>query len=204
MRVIILPGMGCTPAASSNWYQWFADEMSKRPIVTECVLRDFPEPHRCRESKWIPFVHNDIGLSDDNASDTILVGHSTGAACAMRLLEEYGEKETKNNHCRLKGVILVATAYTDLGDEGERASEYFSRPWDWDAMNRGAKNIVCFHSRDDPLIPVKEARHVAQQLEGDNFVYHEMKKKSHFFRPWQDILDVMDNTFGASINQKET
>ena len=53
-----------------------------------------------------------------------------GAACAMRLLEST-EVPT------LRGAVLVATAYTDLGDESERRSEYFNRPWNWEMM----KNI---------------------------------------------------------------
>ena len=112
MRIVIIPGMGCSPVATSNWYSWFANEMAKKPDVT-CILRDFPDPNRCRESIWLPFLQNEIGL-DEN---TIIVGHSSGAACAMRLLEN-------ESVGKLRGAILVASAYTDLGDEDERLSEY--------------------------------------------------------------------------------
>ena len=179
MRIVIIPGMGCTPVATSNWYSWFAREMTQQPSVDECILCDFPDPYQCKEHIWVPFVLQEIGLDED----TVLVGHSSGSACAMRLLE--------SDDCPvLKGVILVAAAYTDLGDEEERRSGYFSRPWNWTRMKEGAKKIVCFHGTDDHLIPVEEARHIAQQMEGGNFEYHELPDMSHFFRPWQGILDV--------------
>jgi len=158
--------------------------MQKRNV--ECIMRDFPDPNRCRESIWVPFLLNEIGLDQD----TVVIGHSTGACCAMRLLEK---------KIPLKGAILVATAYTDLGDEHEARSEYFSRKWNWDDMKEGAEQIVCFHGIDDHLIPVAEARHVASKLKGDNFQYHEMDGKSHFFDPWQEVLDVFDETFGEHV-----
>ena len=161
--------------------------MSKRSYVDECILRDFPDPYQCKESVWIPFLKNDIGLDES----TIVVGHSSGAACAMRLLES-------DDFPRLLGALLVAAAHTDLGDPHEARSEYFNRPWDWEKMKRGAEQIVVFHGTDDPLIPVREARFIASKMnDADSFEYKEMDGVSHFFSPWQEILDTMDTKFGA-------
>ena len=178
MRVVIIPGMGCSPVKHCNWYSWLNTELAQRNI--ECVLRDFPDPDQCRESIWVPFVMNDIGLDQD----TVVVGHSSGAACAMRLLEQ--------QQVPLRAAILVAAAYTDMGDAHERRSEYFSRDWNWDAMTKGAGTIVCFHGTDDHLIPVAEARHIAEKLKGDNFQYYEMDGMSHFFQPWAELLQLFD------------
>lgn len=180
MKIVLIPGMGCHPVKSSNWYSWFASEIKKRPSV-ECILTDFPDPYNCRESKWVPFLTEEIGLDEE----TIIVGHSTGAACAMRILEN-------PQIPKLLGTVLVAAAHTDLGDESERLSEYFNRPWDWESMKSGAKKIVCFHGEDDHLIPVHEARFIADKMKGNTFEYIEMQGKSHFFYPWNDLLDVVD------------
>ena len=179
--------MGCSPVARSNWYSWFANEMLKNKPNVECVLRDFPDPNRCRESVWIPFLQNEIGLDEH----TIVVGHSSGAACAMRLLEN-------DSVGKLCGVVLVAAAHTDLGDEGERLSEYFNRSWDWDKMKMGADKIHCFHGVDDHLIPVREARYISKKMKGDNFEYTEMSGVSHFFEPWDEILNVVNDMIGDS------
>jgi pimeloyl-ACP methyl ester carboxylesterase len=73
---------------------------------------------------------NDLALGPDD----VVVGHSSGALLAMRLLE--GER-------KIKGAVLVACAHTDLGDENERASEYFDLPWQFDKMknNAGARRV---------------------------------------------------------------
>jgi hypothetical protein len=52
--------------------------------------------------------------------------------------------------------------------------------------------VTLLTGEDDHLIPVAEARHIANQLEGKTFEYIELKDKSHFFDPWKEILDVMD------------
>ncbi len=43
-------------------------------------------------------------------------------------------------------------------------SGYFNRPWRWSDIRAHASWVVQLHSGDDPLVPVAEARHVAQQL----------------------------------------
>lgn len=111
-----------------------------------------------------------------------MVGHSTGALLAMRLLEVH----------KVYGVILVAAAHTDLGDAGERASGYFDTEWNWEAQKSNATFIHQFHSTDDHLIPVAEARFVAQQLAGENHTYEELDGYSHFFQPFQQLLDAID------------
>ena len=158
--------------------------MGKRPNV-ECDLQDFPDPYRCRESIWMPHVQK--LMADHDPSKIVVVGHSSGAACAMRLLEKMGASNP------IAACVLVAAAHTDLGDEDERLSEYFNRPWNWNLMAQGAKNIVLFHGTDDHLIPVNEARHIADKLSSaPHFEYREMNGKSHFFEPWSEILEVMD------------
>ena len=112
----------------------------------------------------------------------MVVGHSTGALLAMRLLEIH----------KIRGAILVSAAHTDLGDPGERASGYFDEPWDFEAMKPNAAFIHQFHSADDHLIPVAEARFVAEHLAGENFTYEELDGHSHFFGPFQPLLDCID------------
>ena len=48
-----------------------------------CV--NFPDPMVCHQSKWVPFVRDDLKADEQ----TVVVGHSTGALLAMRLLETH-------------------------------------------------------------------------------------------------------------------
>ena len=179
MRFIIAPGNGgCgVDTAGTNWYGWLDQELRKRGH--ECVCVNWPDPHRCHQSVWVPFARDTLGADEQ----TVVVGHSTGALLAMRLLEVQ----------RLRGAILVAAAHTDLGDAGERASGYFDTEWDWDAQAANAGFIHQFHSVDDPLIPVREARFVAERLAGPNHTYHELSGRSHFFEPFPELLALVDS-----------
>jgi len=178
MKIIIAPGNGgcASNTRGANWYGWFDDEMKKRGHESLCV--NWPDPMICHQSKWVPFCIDELG-ADEN---TIVVGHSTGALLAMRLLEVH----------KVAGVILVAAAHTDLGDPGERASGYFDTDWNWEEQKKNADFIHQFHSIDDHLIPVQEARFVAEKLKGPNHVYEEFKTESHFFEPFQPLLDAVD------------
>lgn len=186
MRFVLIPGNGCTDVANSNWYGTVAHELQQRYPSSQVVLENFPDPYVAREQIWLPFLREKL-LVDDN---TVVIGHSSGACAAMRLLEE----------TKVMGCILVAAAHTDLGDENERASGYFNRPWEWKQMRSNAEFIHQFHSSDDPLIPVSEARYIAEQLEAvepetssSSYIYEELQGHSHFFDPFPRLIAAIDS-----------
>lgn len=72
------------------------------------MCEDWPDAYDAKESVWIPHLLNNIEVNEHS----IIVGHSSGALCAMRLLESQ----------KVKGMVLVSAAHTDLGDEQERLS----------------------------------------------------------------------------------
>ena len=65
----------------------------------------------------------------------------------------------------------------DLGDENERASGYYSRPWEWDNIKRNTDWRVQFGAEDDPFIPWGEQQQVADGLESE---LHKYPDKGHF------------------------
>jgi hypothetical protein len=70
-------------------------------------------------------------------------------------------------------------------------------------MKPNAKFIHQFHSDDDHLIPVAEARFVASKLKGANHVYEELSGYSHFFGPFQPLLDCVDTYCGDKVAEEE-
>lgn len=58
----------------------------------------------------------------------------------------------------------AALHHSDLGDELEAGSGYFSRPWDWQAIKENAGFIVQFGSTDDPFLPWSEQQLVTDGL----------------------------------------
>ncbi|CAF3100395.1 unnamed protein product [Rotaria sp. Silwood2] len=175
-RIVIVPGMGCVPVRDCNWYAWLEQELKKDPSGRfSVILEDMPDPHGARESQWVPFIQDTLKFDEK----TILIGHSSGCEAIMRLLEKD----------KVRGVILVAACHTDLGDENERASEYYNRPWNWDAIRTNTEWIVQLHSPSDKLIPVVEGRFVAEKLKSE---YMELERRGHFMgKQLPEILSVI-------------
>lgn len=178
IRVIIVPGNGGAKP-TDNWFPYVKEELEKDGF--KVIVEEFPDSILARESQWIPFLKNEL-KADKN---TILIGHSSGAIAAMR----YAEKN------QILGSVLIGTYHTDLGMESERISEYFNRPWDWEAIKRNQKWIAIFASSDDPWIPIEEPRFLHQNLGTD---YHEYSDQGHFggdyYKPtFPELIEVIKN-----------
>ena len=158
-RVILIHGNGGSTAAD-GWLPFV--ERDLRALGLDVVNRTFPDNVRARASVWLPFLA-ELGA----ARDTVLIGHSSGAVAAMR----YAETQP------ILGSVLVSVCHTDLGDADERASGYYRDPWRWQDIRAHQQWIGIFHSTDDPLIPVAEARFVAARLGAS---YFEHADRGHF------------------------
>jgi predicted alpha/beta hydrolase family esterase len=167
MKAIIVPGNGCgdSPKALDRcmWYPWLAKKLREHGV--EVVLSGFPDSLRARERIWKPFVLEQLG---GLGPDCIVIGHSSGAACALRLMEEHS----------FHACILVSAYNSDLGDDLERGSGYFSRPFDWERMRTNVPRILQFHSVSDHLVPIAVGRDVAQMLQPTEYV--ETEDDGHF------------------------
>ncbi|KAG8444022.1 hypothetical protein GDO86_009277 [Hymenochirus boettgeri] len=122
-----------------------------------------PDPFTAREEIWLPFMESQ--LKCDNR--TIIIGHSSGAAAAMRFAETH----------KVYAIILVSAYTSDLGDENEKASGYFSRPWQWEKIKSNCLHIIQFGSVDDPFLPWHEQQEVADNLQAELYKYTD---RGHF------------------------
>ena len=66
---------------------------------------------------------------------------------------------------------------SDLGDAKEKEGGYFAQPWNWPTIKQNAQWISLFAGKDDPYIPIDQARLIAEKLDCD---YHEMSGVGHF------------------------
>ncbi|MFZ1801468.1 MAG: alpha/beta hydrolase [Candidatus Saccharimonas aalborgensis] len=160
IKIILIHGNG-GGTGQDNWFPYVKKQLEEKGFTV--VSETMPDNILARESQWLPFLKDKLGADED----TILVGHSSGAVAAMRFAE--------NN--KLYGSVLVGACYTDLGDEDEKASGYYSRPWQWDKIKANQNWIIQFASTDDPYIPIEEARHIHEQLDSE---YHEAVNEGHY------------------------
>jgi len=192
MKVILLPGNGCTNVLRSNWYGWLHRELNNAGI--SCIAENMPDPHKARRNIWIPFIQDTLKADED----TILVGHSSGAQAAMRYAEDH----------KVRGVILVAATYTDLGDAGERASGYYpldgetQNLYRFSAMRENSKLWYQFHSDDDCFIPVCEAERIRDSLGLTEDQFKMYSGRSHFFdAPFDELLEKVKEFAAAAADE---
>lgn len=159
-KIILIHGNG-GGTADENWFPSVKKSLEAKGL--KVIAETMPDNVLARESMWLPFLKDKLG-ADEN---TIIVGHSSGAVAAMRFAESN----------KLYGSILIGACYTDLGDEREKQSGYYDRPWDWNKIKANQKWIIQFASTDDPYIPIKEARHIHEHL---NTEYTESTTEGHY------------------------
>mmetsp|Transcript_27972 Transcript_27972/g.55072 ORF Transcript_27972/g.55072 Transcript_27972/m.55072 type:complete len:185 (-) Transcript_27972:175-729(-) len=180
-KVLIIPGNGCGKIEKANWYAWLAAELIGAGC--EVPLRSMPDPDEAKEVIWLPFIRDVLGCDED----TIVVGHSSGAVAAMRLLEK----------TKVKGVVLVSACWTDLGMPSEAISGYYARDWPWKQIAGNADWIVQLASSDDPFIPIEEMRFVAKSLQTE---YIEKKDEGHFMtQTFPELKDIVLNKIDGKL-----
>jgi len=163
VKIAIIPGNGGGAVESSVWYAWVRDALRSVERVSDVMLSDMPDPVLARECYWLPFMRDQL-LCDEN---TIIVGHSSGAAAAMRYAEQWP----------VGGLVLVGAYASDLDDETERCSGYFSRPWAWHLIRQNSPFVIQFGSTDDPYLPWDEQKTVADALSAD---LRQFSNRGHF------------------------
>jgi len=166
---------------------WFPDLEEKLvELGLEVENRQFPEPEIAPKNVWLKFLFEEIGV-DEN---TIIVGHSTGAICAMMAAEER----------KLRGIILVAPHYTDLGGKLGEESHWFDNKWRWDEIKKNCEFIIQYSSKDDPLISIDESIFVAEKLNSELKLFD---NKGHFTASdgvlqFPEIVDDIKKKLGMS------
>ncbi|XP_074844545.1 serine hydrolase RBBP9 [Carettochelys insculpta] len=161
-KAVIVPGNGAGNVEKSNWYGWVRKRLGQIPGF-QCLLRNMPDPVTARESIWLPFMESELRCD----GQTIIIGHSSGAAAAMRYAETH----------QVYAIILVSAYTSDLGDENERESGYFNRPWQWEKIKTNCQRVVQFGSTDDSFLPWSEQQEVADGL---NAELHKYTNRGHF------------------------
>lgn len=146
-RFIFIHGNGSTHW-SFAWAPWLKTELER--LGFETFFETMPDSIAARAEYWLPFLKKHVQAGEND----VLVGWSSGAVAAMR----YAETNT------IKGSILISPSYTDLGDELEKLSGYFDKPWHWERIKSNQGQIALIYGDDDPYIPQHEFEFIAEKL----------------------------------------
>lgn len=177
-RIVYIHGDGVLHW-SWGWVPRLRDDLQRAGFST--FFETFPDSIDARAKYWLPFLREHIhaGQSD------VLVGWSCGAAAAMRFVQEQ----------QVRGLVLIAPYYTDLGLESVRQSGFVTQAWDWKRIKEMSGPIAIFHSDNDPYISQAEFASLTERLGGRRY---EIRGAGHFGeqQTFPQLTDYLLETYG--------
>ena len=166
-RVFIIHGLGALPAG--NWFPWTKNELESRDF--EVVAAKMPNPNFPKLNQWLEKVSGTVGDVDE---ETFLIGHSLGSFTILKYLESLPE-DTK-----LGGIILVS-GFLNINFLDDKITskvlrlilkDFSKEINDFEKIKRICKNIIIFHSDNDPLVPFEQGVNLHKELGGKFNVIH--------------------------------
>jgi predicted alpha/beta hydrolase family esterase len=155
-KYLILHGTGATPR--DNWFMWLKGRLIGQGH--DVWLPQLPNADKPDAKTYTDFLLSNKNFKID--SDTIVIGHSSGAVAALLLIQGLSE-DTK-----MKGALLVGSFKDDLGREDLKG--LFTDPLNFDAMKSHCSNFLFLHSDDDPHCPLDHAKFLASKTSGELMV----------------------------------
>lgn len=150
-RAIVFHGSYGFPEKS--WFPWLKSNLEQAGIET--YVPRLPTPEGQSLESWTKAFEK---VCHGVLRDDILVGHSTGASFALRLLER--------SVTPVKGTVLVSGFARMLGIEkfDPIIETFVNSPFNWSEIRRKGGTIAQFHGSNDQYIPVDHAHDIAREL----------------------------------------
>lgn len=147
---------------TGNWFPWLADELKRRGY--RVFSPDLPKAERPNIERYNKYIFDHWTFD----SDSIIVGHSSGAVAILGLLQELPDDVV------IDTAILVAGFIDDLGDED---SELFLKPFDYEIIKTKAKRFIVFQSDNDRYVEVRHGEALRDLLKAE---YVFLPNQGHF------------------------
>jgi len=145
---------GTHGSPEGNWFGWLQDELMMEGW--QVAVPKFPTPEDQSLKNWTSALEAQI--SDLNDID-LVVGHSSGATFALRLIEAEIIKPEQ--------LILVSAVIDTIdNDEYDRLNESFiEQEFDWARIKQNCGDIILIHGDNDPYVPLNQPEMIADQLD---------------------------------------
>lgn len=148
-NIIMIHGAYGNP--DENWFPWLKEELEK--IGHKVFIPKFPTPEDQTLDSWLKAFKPYEQYLD---KDTVLIGHSLGAAFILTLLETR----------KAKAVFFVAGFIGDLDNpKFDVINKTFTeKEFDWQVIRQNCSNFSIYHSNNDPYVPIKKAEELSSSL----------------------------------------
>lgn len=152
-NALILHGTKNTP--NSNWQPWLKNELEN--LGYSVWIPQLPESDKPNIDKYNELLLN----SEFNYnSQTILIGHSSGAVAILGLLQSLPEN-TIVNSC-----YLIGSFKNNSFLNWDALDGLFLKPFDFESIKSKSKKFIFIHSDNDPYCPLEHAEFLNNQLNG--------------------------------------
>ena len=142
---------GSYGSPSENWYPWLKHKLEK--LGFKVYVPKFPTPKNQSLESWLKTFEK-YNLK----KDSILIGHSIGAAFMLSLMELYA--------IDIKACIIISGFISLLGDERFDSINrtFLVKRYDFIKIKNNCKNFYVVHSDNDQYVPVQKAEEIAERL----------------------------------------
>ena len=158
MNFFIIHGIYGHP--EENWFPWLKKELEKKGCAV--IVPKFPTPIGQSLDSWMKMFKK---YEEKINSETILIGHSLGAAFILNYLEQ-ADKE-------IKAAFLVAGYHKMLENEFKQLNKSFvDKKFNWDKIIENCENFFVIGSDNDPYIEEGITRQMAFELDAELHIIH--------------------------------
>ncbi|MBD3204544.1 hypothetical protein GF327_09715 [Candidatus Woesearchaeota archaeon] len=181
-NVFIIHGTESSP--EENWFPWLKKELEV--LNYQVFVPEFPTPKDQSLKNWMEVFKNYKQFLN---RDTVFIGHSLGPGFILNLLEIID--------------VQIKASYFVSGFTGTLGNEHFdnlnrsftNKKFDWKKIKANCKKFFVINSDDDPYVPIKKGRELAEKLDTDLII---LKNAGHInadsgFNKFVFLLDKIQN-----------
>ncbi len=143
---------GADGNAKENWFPWLKEKLEEEGHAV--IVPSFPNSDEPKLNEWLEHLKK---YKEQINEDSILIGHSLGAAFALRLLEQ--------RSIDIKACFLVSAVWDVMNNEyDEKTTSFIEGRFNWELLKKKAKHFEVIHSNNDPYIALEKAEVLADKL----------------------------------------
>ena len=149
---------------AQKWREWLAQTTTGYDVL----LPNFPNKQNAQYKEWKIYFEKLLSLL---GSDVQLVGYSLGAMFLAKYLHESPLSSP------VRRLVLISPCYDDELIEDSGSFRVTSAT----GLEKSAREIHLFHSKDDPVVPFTELAKFQRDL--PTAKVHIFEDRNHFFQP---------------------
>lgn len=180
MNFIIIHGVYANP--DSNWFPWLKKELESRGH--EVIIPKFPTPLDQTLESWLRVISH---FEEKINEETVLIGHSLGAAFILDYLEQSNKK--------IKAAFLVAPFHKQInGPYDEISKTFIDKKFYWGNIKNNCGKFFVFCSDNDEYIFINIPKELAKKLNAELRIIQNgghLNKKAGYVK-FPELLEMIE------------